>query len=1421
MSDRWKRLREIAGGVPEQRRRLLHARHLYAQGQLPEARAAYAQFIDEATASGDDDAVNRAELGSALLTLGSIDQRLGWTTQAVAAYRQALELTDIPLRALRLVAEQDAQARLATPQAIELYLRYLAQARGDDLFSDPVSDWLRELCRLPDDATPAQSAEVAQLAERVVQANPALAWAHLCHGVALARLGNGLEAQAAFDAAERLAPDDPEPAYQLGALYASWGAALQARNAFRRSLALNPAQPAALCELAHVLIQAPSPTRAATLNDAKAALQLAQQLDARFPPLPQLWQELGQAYVALGDWTLANQAYAAAEQLGTAACGAFVDAEAACARGMAALAANDRPCALQTFARGLELQPNHAQSWFGLGMLWERDGHAAAAASAYERALALDLAHGDPWLRLGVARCKAAQWAAAIQAFDEATRQGRSDDEQHWYRGLAHARLGDHAQALMAWEPLLLRRPDDQELRANLAATHYAIGRAAFVHGDAPGALQPFDRANRLRPDVAEFRNALHATYLALGSAAMISGDDATLTVALPILEFADALAPMDAHTTMLRGLAALQAGDAALAAQLLAPLVGDDLANTTARQALNRRLGLALARLACGDYAAATTLLSNMPERRDPRWEIWALAQAQLALARKQPARAIALLERWRTPPLEVTYTLAWLRAQQGAFDAALDDLAPVLHEPRDPRVAGLAAEVHMRRGLMCATRGEYALAEEELEQALHAAPQLEATRLPLARLYSRRAAACVAAGQDELALDLWQRASVLRPTDPMVLHRLAVACYRQVQAEIPATTEALALASEHWRGVIAGWGALLHSANFWDAQRTVWAAIGMELDDATIAAARSAIKEAVLQALRESAAHARSGADAAEKTEFAILEAQWLAELEVARLLRQRIADGGNASQGFVCGPLMLARLRALPAGHHVAIELEALATGDSPAASRLRRYLAPDGHAALLLDDDRSDFAIAVLEANETPAQSASLVAALLASAEGFALARRWPEALERFERAKVHGATLAPYATIITEVVVQFARQIRDNDRAAGAEAIEVLERGLELLDGQHEICDNLAAIYSERAEDAGWASRYDMAAQFARKALMYAPENQRARRVAGRAVAKMALADAQTPDEERFALLKESYRYDPAPDVGRHLAYILAAQALDAAQDGRYQRSVTLMRESLRYAPEARDASTAAARVVLKSALRAEALKLMQERDFSNAGARLRLARLYGDDYDLIKLHVSALNAEHRYNDAIQLLRDVTRTYRLPPDLQHDFAEVLLAEAAERQRAADQPGATQLILEALDQEPSVIHFNIAAQQLLSTGRSADAVALLTYGLKEFPGEERLQRQLAASMVHRSQALLEQGSTEPAIAMLRQAYTLDDTPEVRSALAAVLTRRARIALGRGMPLAARRDLLEAVALEPAAAETRELLKQVQHA
>ncbi|MEM8638774.1 MAG: tetratricopeptide repeat protein [Cyanobacteria bacterium P01_G01_bin.54] len=77
-------------------------------------------------------------------------------------------------------------------------------------------------------------------AERAIATNPEFSYAYINYGNGLVRLGRIEEAQAAFETAAQLAPDDPLGAYSLGVLFENQGDFLSAIEFYTIAVGIDP-----------------------------------------------------------------------------------------------------------------------------------------------------------------------------------------------------------------------------------------------------------------------------------------------------------------------------------------------------------------------------------------------------------------------------------------------------------------------------------------------------------------------------------------------------------------------------------------------------------------------------------------------------------------------------------------------------------------------------------------------------------------------------------------------------------------------------------------------------------------------------------------------------------------------------------------------------------------------------------------------------------------------------------------------------------------------------------------------------------------------------------------------------------------------------------------------------------------------------
>jgi tetratricopeptide (TPR) repeat protein len=127
--------------------------------------------------------------------------------------------------------------------------------------------------------------------------------------------------------------------------------------------------------------------------------------------------------------------------------------------------------ALEAYVAGFRASPKDVRAARSIAWIHAQKQHWGAAAEWFGKALELEPEHADTWFNLGYAREQAGDRRAALDAFLRATALNPRLDRAWYGMGMIHAHLGDHAAA--AGE---LRQA--AELQPMNGAAWYALGMA-------------------------------------------------------------------------------------------------------------------------------------------------------------------------------------------------------------------------------------------------------------------------------------------------------------------------------------------------------------------------------------------------------------------------------------------------------------------------------------------------------------------------------------------------------------------------------------------------------------------------------------------------------------------------------------------------------------------------------------------------------------------------------------------------------------------------------------------------------------------------------------------------------------------------------------------------------------------------------
>lgn len=161
----------------------------------------------------------------------------------------------------------------------------------------------------------------------------------------------------------------------------------------------------------------------------------------------------------------------------------------------------------------LARQPDHAGTWFRLGILALQTGRPAVALPALDQALALAPERPEFWLNRGVARQQQGDPAAAAADYRAALARHPAYVQALFNLGTACQALGQMRLALEAFRQTVILTPDHPQALLNLGAAFQALGQPEQ-------ALPWLLRAARWAPDAVEVRTNLAAVLESCGQTA-------------------------------------------------------------------------------------------------------------------------------------------------------------------------------------------------------------------------------------------------------------------------------------------------------------------------------------------------------------------------------------------------------------------------------------------------------------------------------------------------------------------------------------------------------------------------------------------------------------------------------------------------------------------------------------------------------------------------------------------------------------------------------------------------------------------------------------------------------------------------------------------------------------------------------------
>jgi tetratricopeptide (TPR) repeat protein len=303
--------------------------------------------------------------------------------------------------------------------------------------------------------------------------------------LALFRAGNP---QAALELAERGLAADPDNATllgQVGVFAARLGDAARAEAAYRRAIALHPADPGVHYNLANLL----RGQRRADESEAEYREAIRCQ-----PDYAEAWCNLGNLYRDLRRVDAAQDALREAMRLKPG----FADAY--CNIGNLHFDRGQFNQAEAAYRAAIERRPAYPEAWSNLGVLLKARGRLDEAEGAHRQAIAARPDYAPAWSNLGVLLIESQRLAEAIEACSHATelQPAYGDAWVNLGNALQHAAHLGAAEA--AYRRAIATLPDVAEARWNLSLLLLRQGRFAAGWVEHESRYSPARRRRKATP---------------------------------------------------------------------------------------------------------------------------------------------------------------------------------------------------------------------------------------------------------------------------------------------------------------------------------------------------------------------------------------------------------------------------------------------------------------------------------------------------------------------------------------------------------------------------------------------------------------------------------------------------------------------------------------------------------------------------------------------------------------------------------------------------------------------------------------------------------------------------------------------------------------------------------------------------------
>ena len=233
----------------------------------------------------------------------------------------------------------------------------------------------------------------------------------------------------------------------------------------------------------------------------------------------QAYQERGNCYLAEEKWEEARRDCEAALRLEPER----VDTLLALAR---YYLLRDPAAAEPHLQKALQADPEHWEIFLMTGMLKEQTGDLEAAKDAYRKTVEKNAQNAAGYVRLGLVYFRLEAHEEACRYLQEAVERGEETDEVLYHLGHAQVKCGSNEAALAAFKKLGERHPDDAQLNLNIESLYYLLGKEYVEDGRCDEAVHTWQKLLETQPEDRQLREQIAELYFRLGMEYLVGEGD-------------------------------------------------------------------------------------------------------------------------------------------------------------------------------------------------------------------------------------------------------------------------------------------------------------------------------------------------------------------------------------------------------------------------------------------------------------------------------------------------------------------------------------------------------------------------------------------------------------------------------------------------------------------------------------------------------------------------------------------------------------------------------------------------------------------------------------------------------------------------------------------------------------------------------